>query len=111
MTELSEKKCKPCEGGVEPLSSEESKNLLSKVSNWGLSINHNSISRTIVFNNFKNAISFVTKIASIAEEEGHHPDINIHKYKNVTITLSTHAINGLSENDFIVASKIDGILE
>ena len=68
MTELSEKKCKPCEGGVEPLSLEESQKLLSNISNWDLSINHNSISKTITLDNFKHAISFITKIASIAEQ-------------------------------------------
>lgn len=104
---LAEKKCVACEGGVPPLTREEVLSYSGQVKNWNTAADLQSISKQFQFKNFKEALAFVNKVGALAEEEGHHPDINLHGYKNVLITLSTHAIGGLSENDFIVAAKID----
>lgn len=105
MTNLTQKKCKPCEGGVAPLKKEELPPYLSQIENWEAT--DKEISKIFEFKNFKEALEFVNKVGEIAEEQGHHPDIFLHSYKKVKISLSTHAIDGLSENDFIVAAKID----
>lgn len=98
--------CVPCEGGVEPMGDEEIEKYLSLLkSNW-VSNDSKSISKEFKFKDFKQAMSFVNKAADIAEEQGHHPDMNI-SYKKVVVVLTTHAINGLSINDFIMASKIE----
>jgi 4a-hydroxytetrahydrobiopterin dehydratase len=103
---LSEKKCKPCEGGVPPLTLEQISVLVKDLhSEWKVK-EARSIIRDFRFVNFKQTMHFVTKVAQIAEEEGHHPDFKM-GYGYCTIELSTHAINGLSENDFILAAKID----
>ncbi len=103
--ELKNQKCVPCEGGTPSLSREESEKLIAQVSNrWKLS--ENKISADFQFKNFKEAMIFVSKVAAIAEAEGHHPDIYIY-YSRVKLELKTHAIGGLSINDFILASKID----
>lgn len=102
---LRNKKCIPCEGGVEPLSTDEAKNYLKELDeNW--KINGKKIQREIKFKNFKEAIKFINQIADLAEREGHHPDLHIF-YNQVKVELWTHAANGLTENDFILAAKID----
>ncbi len=98
----------PCEGGTPSLTSEKVKNLLTELSSWREA--QNKIEREFKFKNFKEALEFVNKVGKIAEDEGHHPDILLHNWRNVKISLSTHAVMGLSENDFIVASKIDFLL-
>ena len=106
---LADKKCVPCEGGTPPLASEEVSKYMEELSGeWTL---HDAkvIIRTFVFKNFIEAIDFINKVAEVAESEDHHPDIKLHSYKKVDIELSTHAIGGLSENDFIVAAKIEAI--
>ncbi|EFA84652.1 hypothetical protein PPL_01642 [Heterostelium album PN500] len=109
---LSDKKCKPCEGGdVYKLSLDKSKELLEKIhKNWTLSSESEpfKISRKWRMP-FPKSVELVNSVAQIAEDEGHHPDISIKSYWNLEIELYTHALNGLSENDFIVASKIDDI--
>jgi 4a-hydroxytetrahydrobiopterin dehydratase len=104
---LTEKKCVACEGGTPPLTRAQAEKYLKEVPNWTISSDNFSVERKFGFSNFKEAIGFVNKVADLAEREGHHPDINLFSYKNVKITLSTHAIHGLSENDFILAAKID----
>ena len=109
MEDLSKKKCVPCEGGEMPLGEESAKELKKLIDpNWELEAK--KISRDFVFKDFAEAIAFINKVAEIAESEGHHPDINLHSYKKVKIDLSTHAIGGLSGNDFILAAKIDKLL-
>ena len=108
MDKLSNQKCVPCEGGVLPLTKEEALNFLEQVSGWILDEEAKQISKKFKFKDFVEAMVFVNKVADIAEKEGHHPDIKI-KYNKVRIDLSTHAIGGLSVNDFILASKIDEI--
>jgi 4a-hydroxytetrahydrobiopterin dehydratase len=103
---LAGKRCLPCEGGIPPLSFKETKRFISELENWKLDENFEKISKELHFVNFRHAMDFVNKIAAIAEEEGHHPDICV-SYGTLIITLWTHAIHGLSENDFILASKID----
>jgi 4a-hydroxytetrahydrobiopterin dehydratase len=107
MNDLAKKHCVPCEGGVTPLGGPELQSYLGDVPFWKLSSDGKSISREFVFKDFVEGVVFITDIAHIAEEEGHHPDLNLHSYKKVLVTLSTHAIKGLSENDFILATKID----
>ena len=104
---LTEKKCVPCEGGTAPLSRTEAALLLKEVSNWQLE--DKMIRKQFKFKNFVEAIKFVNKVAAVAEAEGHHPDIEI-KWNKVTLELWTHSIGGLSENDFIVAAKVNAIL-
>jgi len=103
---LSEKKCVPCEGGVDPFTEKQAEGYLSQVRNWELDGNH--IEKTFRFEDFVQAMRFVNKVAEIAEQEDHHPDIKI-KYNKVELELWTHSIKGLSENDFILAAKIDEI--
>ncbi len=102
-----QKKCKPCEGGVEPISIEDAKNHVSDLDQWTLSGNGSSISKQFLMKNFISAIELINRIAAVSELENHHPDIHLTGYRNLQIDLSTHAISGLSENDFILASKID----
>lgn len=106
---LAEKHCVPCEGKVAPLVEDEENALLKEIPEWQINreLIH-KLTREFKFKNFKKAIGFVLEVARIAETEGHHPDIHIY-YSRVTIELYTHAILGLSENDFIMASKIDAI--
>ena len=105
--DLTKKKCVPCEGGVAPLSEKDSQRLLQSTPTWLLEAK--KISRNFKFDNFVQALAFVVKIGDIAEEEGHHPDITF-GWGYVNVVLNTHSIGGLSENDFIVASKIDRLL-
>ncbi len=100
--------CVPCEGGTTPLTNEEETNYLDATPGWQLKreITPHSLTREFEFNNFKEALSFVNGIGEIAESEGHHPNVALHDYKFVTVDLFTHAINGLSTNDFILAAKI-----
>lgn len=106
--DLTKKKCVPCEGGTKPMEAEEIKKYMSMLKEkWNLE-NNVKISRRFSFKDFKEAMSFVDKAAEIAEEEGHHPDMLI-SYNKVDVDLTTHAIGGLSINDFIMASKIERI--
>lgn len=107
--ELTEKKCKPCEGGMPPLTEEEVKQYRKEVNTkWEVVEGGKKIRREFVFKDFMEAMKFVNKVAVVAEADDHHPDIHIH-YRRVILELWTHAIGGLSENDFIIAAKIDAI--
>ena len=108
--ELISKKCLPCEGGVEACTLEHSRNQLALLPNWHLSMDGKWIHRKLVFKNFVQAVSCINKIAELAESEAHHPDLHLTGYRNLEIAVSTHAIDGLSENDFILASKIDTLV-
>jgi len=102
--ELTKKKCVPCEGGVSPLSVQEAQNYLKNLNGWKLQNNY--IEKEYTFKTYLEGLNFVYEIGKLAEDEGHHPDVFL-GYKKVKVTLTTHAIKGLSENDFIVAAKID----
>lgn len=101
------KKCVPCEGGVTPYTKEEAQKNLAQFTGWLISDDGKKLKKDFSFKNFAEALVFANTVGKIAESENHHPDINIHGWNKVTITLSTHAIDGLSENDFILAAKID----
>ncbi len=116
--DLLKKKCVPCEGGVKPLNPEEIAKYMSQVEGWALVESNKpnlqkfgleaKITKEYKFKDFIGAINFVNNIAELAESEGHHPDIHI-RYNKVLLELNTHAIDGLFENDFILAAKIDAI--
>lgn len=107
MNDLAQKHCVPCEGGTPPLSNEKEDKLIRHTSDWLLVRDGaHKIRRMFKFGDFKEAIGFVNKVAELAESEGHHPDIKI-VYNKVSLDLFTHAVLGLSENDFIMAAKIN----
>lgn len=104
--DLSKKKCIPCESGVPPLNEKEVTEYKKLISyDWKV-IENNKITIELLFVSYRHTIDFVNKVADLAEEEGHHPDMHVY-FGRIVIELWTHSINGLSENDFIVASKID----
>ncbi len=105
--ELAQKKCKPCEGGVPPVSQAEAKRLLKVLPDWKLTADGKAIRREWRVKDFVTAIDFFQRVAEVAEAEDHHPDLHLTGYRNAAIELSTHALDGLSENDFILAAKID----
>jgi 4a-hydroxytetrahydrobiopterin dehydratase len=106
---LTQKHCIPCESGVQALSQEEIGAMIRQVPEWQL-LPGDWISRQFTFKNFVESLSFVNQVGEVAEAEGHHPDITF-GWGYVDIKLQTHAINGLHENDFIVAAKINELLE
>ncbi len=106
MTDLTTKKCVPCEGGVEPLSEEESKRYLSVLEGWKTQ-DGKEIFKEYSLKDFAEALRFVNEVGAIAEAEGHHPDILLHGWNKVKLANYTHAIGGLHLNDFVLASKID----
>lgn len=106
MTELAQKKCVACEGGVAPLNRTEAEVLMKQLKQWTLSGDARWLSKDFKFADFKEALAFVDKVGALAESEGHHPDIQL-SWGKATVELTTHAIGGLSENDFILAAKID----
>lgn len=106
--DLGNKKCKACEGGTPPLSEREVGEYMKELSEEWRILDGKKLIKEFLFKDFVHAMSFVDMVADVAESEGHHPDIHIH-YNKVQIELMTHAIGGLSENDFIVAAKIEQI--
>ncbi len=105
--ELSGKKCVPCEGGVEPYAPEAVKAQLAQLDGWQLTHEGKRIRKNWSVKNFLAALAFFGKVAEIAEQEGHHPDLHLEGYRHIWIEIWTHAIGGLSENDFILAAKIN----
>ncbi len=104
---LQNKHCVPCEGGEPPLTEEQENALKPQIPTWLLLRDtEHRLRKQFTLKNFKEAVSFVNRVAKVAEEEGHHPDIYIF-YNKVQIDLFTHAVGGLSKNDFIMAAKID----
>ncbi len=104
--DLAQKKCVACEGGAAPMTTMEVQAMLTHVPGWEITHDGKSITRSYRFKDFAAALAFVDAVGAIAEAEGHHPDIEL-GWGRARITLSTHAISGLSENDFIMAAKID----
>jgi 4a-hydroxytetrahydrobiopterin dehydratase len=107
--QLTQRRCSPCEGGVLPLLHQEAEDQLRSLEGWSLVEGGQRIRRAWTVRNFMAGIEFFTKVAALAEEEGHHPDLHLEGYRQVAIELWTHAIGGLSENDFILAAKINQI--
>ena len=109
--ELIHSTCKPCEGGIAPLGVEDARSQLASLCGWEPTHENSRIRRDWTAGSFRRAIAFLTDVARLAEEQGHHPDLHLVDYKHVWIELSTHAIGGLSENDFILAAKIDQLTD
>ena len=111
MDELSKKKCVPCEGGVIPFDISQIYKYQKKVDGWNIVKNTKEnyfLEKNYIFKNFKESQNFVNRVGKISEKEGHHPDI-FFGWGYAKINIMTHAIEGLSENDFILAAKIDEI--
>lgn len=108
MTALEQKHCVPCEGGTPPVSGDQLDRMMSEVPGW--QVLNGKLTRNVKVKNFKEALRMVNGIGEIAEQENHHPDLQIHGWNQVKIELSTHAIGGLSENDFILAAKITELI-
>ena len=112
MSDLTKKKCIPCEGGVIPFDITEIHKYQKKVDGWKVTNNKNDIyflEKEFLFKNFLESQKFINEVGKISEEEGHHPDITF-GWGYALINITTHAIEGLSENDFILAAKIDRII-
>jgi 4a-hydroxytetrahydrobiopterin dehydratase len=105
MTDLASKNCVPCRGGVQPLTGKELESLAEQVPQWNVVDEHHII-RSFKFPDFRQALAFVNKVGDLAEQQGHHPDILL-TWGKVDVTTWTHAINGLTESDFILAAKVD----
>ena len=107
MSELANKTCVPCRGGVPPLAGKELEALAKEVPQWKVVDGHHIV-RAFAFPDFRQALAFVNKVGAIAEEQGHHPDIFL-SWGKAEVTTWTHKINGLTESDFILAAKIDRV--
>jgi 4a-hydroxytetrahydrobiopterin dehydratase len=105
--QLIQKKCVSCEGGVAKYTLEEARAQLATLAGWRLTHDGQRIRKDWVVKNFMAGIEFFNRVAAVAEEDAHHPDLHLEGYRNAWIELYTHAIGGLSENDFILAAKID----
>jgi 4a-hydroxytetrahydrobiopterin dehydratase len=107
MSTLADRSCKPCEGGVAPLTPAESQKYLAQVSPaWAVSADNKTLQREFKFKDFYRTMSFVNALAHVANIEDHHPDLEV-GYSHCRVTFTTHAIRGLSENDFVCAAKLD----
>ena len=105
--QLASKRCVPCEGGVAKYTLSEAAAQLQTLEGWRLTHDGQRIRKDWRMKSFAAALDFFAKVARLAEQEGHHPDLHLESYRNVWIEIWTHAIEGLSENDFILAAKID----
>ena len=106
--ELATKKCVPCQGGIPPLTPAEAERLLARVPGWTLTDGATKIQRTFRFDDFASAMAFAQKVGDLAEAEGHHPDITV-GWGYCTVVFYTHKIQGLHENDFIMAAKVNAL--
>lgn len=107
---LTDKKCVPCEGGTDPLDRDRAEELLAQVPGWQIDEDGTTIYRRFEFKGFYKTMAFVNAMAWIANQEGHHPDFEA-GYDFCLIHFTTHAIDGLSENDFICAAKVNALLD
>jgi 4a-hydroxytetrahydrobiopterin dehydratase len=104
---LTQKHCVSCEGGIPPLAPERIQTLLGEVPGWRLTAGDKAIRREWRVKDFATALDFFQRVGQVAEAEDHHPDLHLTGYRNVAIEIATHAVGGLTENDFILAAKID----
>jgi 4a-hydroxytetrahydrobiopterin dehydratase len=109
LDQLRSSKCAPCEGGVESMSIESARAQSNQLDGWILDESGKSISKSWNRKNFVKSLDFANRIGVLAEAEGHHPDLHLTGYRHLKVVLTTHAIGGLSINDFILAAKIDGL--
>lgn len=107
--ELTARKCTACEGDTPAFTAEQTAEHLAALPEWKLSDDGKMIRRKYKFKDFVSALAFLQKVGELAEAEGHHPDLHLTGYKNAAVELTTHAIGGLSANDFIVAAKVDAL--
>ena len=105
--DLTKKHCQACEGGVSPLGAEQVREYLPAVPGWRASADGRRIRREWRVKDFVTGLDFCRRVGELAESEGHHPDLHLTGYRNVALELYTHAVGGLTENDFILAAKID----
>ena len=110
MTDLAGKTCVPCRGGVPPMPKAEAESYLREAPGWALMDDGKRIERKFTFKNFREALAFVNQVGALAEDEGHHPDITF-GWGHATVSLHTHKIKGLHENDFIMAAKINRLAQ
>jgi 4a-hydroxytetrahydrobiopterin dehydratase len=103
------RRCKPCEGYTEPLTKEEAKALLFQLEQWTLNEKATEIQTTFKFKNYYETIAFVNAVAWVSHQQDHHPDLEV-SYNRCLVRYTTHALNGLSENDFICATEVDTLL-
>ena len=106
--DLTDKHCKPCEGGVPPLTEKEARELLKQLDGWEL--NGKIITKTFAFKNYYQTIAFVNAVAWMTHREDHHPDMTV-GYNKCRVEYTTHAVGGLSDNDFICAAKVDALFK
>ena len=109
MSDLTQQTCKPCEGGIPALDRKAAEGYLRQVQGWSMNAEATAISRTFSFKNYYETMAFVNAVAWIAHREDHHPDMEV-SYKRCVVRYSTHAVGGLSDNDFICAAKVDALL-
>jgi 4a-hydroxytetrahydrobiopterin dehydratase len=109
MNELAAKHCKPCEGGIAPIEGHEAERLLLSLPGWSLTADSAQISRIYQFNTYYETMAFVNALAWIAHQEDHHPDLRV-GWNRCEVHYTTHAIGGLSENDFICAAKVNAVI-
>ena len=109
LQQLKDKHCVPCEGGVPEIGREAAERYLKDLPGWKLSDDGKRIRRKWSARDFLSALDFFQRIGVLAEEEGHHPDLHLTGYRNAAVELTTHAIGGLSENDFVLAAKINEV--
>ena len=105
MTELADKACVPCRGGVPPLKGAELEELIRQVPDWEV-VDEHHLRREFRFGNFREALEFVNRVGELAEEQAHHPDIEF-GWGRAAVTIFTHKIDGLTESDFILAAKVE----
>jgi 4a-hydroxytetrahydrobiopterin dehydratase len=108
METLARKRCKPCEGGVAPYNEQQARNMLAQLKGWTLQ--DGKLAKTYPFANYHHTMAFVNALAWISHREDHHPDLEV-GYNKCRVTYWTHAVGGLSENDFICAAKCDALFE
>jgi len=108
-TDLNRKHCAPCEGLRSALPADEVRQLLTQTPQWKLTADSKRIRREWCVQDFQAALDFFGSVGALAEAEGHHPDLHLTSYRNVAIEIWTHAVGGLTENDFILAAKIDAL--
>ena len=109
MSTLASERCLPCEGGIPPLSSDEAAALLTELVGWSLS-DDGRLRKSWRMKDFREVIAAVKSIADVAEHQQHHPDLHIEEYRNLRVEVWTHAINGLTRSDFVLAAKIDAAI-